>query len=264
MSQMTKDMLGGEETAENGRDPETLRGATWGDIALYIFGGFGIYFLASFILGLFITEFNLALTFAISVINFLCLGGTLYLFGILRKKVSWSSMGLFPPKKILKQALLGVGFALAIIPLRFLAGAAAILLEFLIYGEVSSMAYRNDLLTTGLDSLGGVLIMVVGVGVLAPIAEELFFRGLLYDWFRQKFGVEWGIGISSLVFGLAHYDSLAVVLSSLIMGAAMAFAYEKTRSLWISIFMHVSTNTGAVLLLALIAQLDKIYPGLQY
>jgi membrane protease YdiL (CAAX protease family) len=130
---------------------------------------------------------------------------------------------------------------------------------------MSSLNLREDILSVGFDTWYGIVLMVIGVGILAPIAEELFFRGLLYDWFRQKTGVVWGMVISSLLFGFAHYDSLAVVGSSFVMGLAMALAVEKTRSLWIAIFMHVTTNTGAVIMMAVLTQLQDLLPqSLQY
>lgn len=252
ISEGPKDMLGAQTN---------LKPATWSDIALYILGGFGIYSAASFLVGLAFQEITLGLTFTVTVVNFLCLAGSVFLFGVLRKKVSWASMGLIPLKNILKWAILGAIIAVAIIPLR---GAVGLIIETLINGDLSSLAYREDLLTVGLDTWYGVLLMLLGVGVLAPIAEELFFRGLIYDWLRQKVGVELGIAISSLLFGLAHYDSLAVVGSSFVMGIAMALAYEKTRSLWIAIFMHISTNAGVVLLLAVLSRFGDILADLQY
>lgn len=235
------------------------------DLLIYLFGGVGLYFLASMALGASIEEINLTTTLMISLLNFVCLAGSVVIFGILRNKISWQSMGIFPQQKILRYAMIGGGLAFAIIPIRLLVGALGLWVENLIFGDLRSLNFREDILSVGTDSWYGVLLMVIGVGILAPIAEELFFRGLLYDWFRQKTGVVWGIMLSSLLFALAHYDSLAVVGSSFVMGLAMAFAVEKTRSLWIAIFMHVATNSGAVILMALVMKFqDLLPPTLQY
>ena len=53
---------------------------------------------------------------------------------------------------------------------------------------------------------------------------------------------------SSLLFALAHIDSIGVVASSLVIAVVMALAYERTKSLWVAIAIHVVTNTTAVLL----------------
>ena len=246
--------------------PETdLIPAKGTDLFLYLFGGVGLYFLASIIAGFFINEINLATTLIVSVLNFVCLAGSVYFFGVKRKKISWESLGLVPPRKLLQYALIGGGLAIGILPLRLLVGAIGLWIENLVNGDMTSLDFRGELLSVGFDTWYGIVLMVVGVGILAPIAEELFFRGLLYDWFRQKTGVVGGILISSMLFGLAHYDSIAVVGSSFVMGLAMAIAVEKTRSLWISIFMHAATNTGAVLMMAVAMQLQDLLPNtLQY
>ena len=235
------------------------------DLFIYLFGGVGLYFLASMVAGIFIREINLVTTLVISALNFVCLTGSVYFFGIKRKKISLESMGLLPPRKLLNYALIGGGLAIAILPVRLVIGAIGLWIENLVNGDMTSLDFRGEILSVGFDTWYGIVLMVVGVGILAPIAEELFFRGLLYDWFRQKTGVVGGILISSGLFGLAHYDSLAVVGSSFVMGLAMAIAVEKTRSLWISIFMHIATNTGAVLMMALAMQLQDLLPKtLQY
>jgi len=230
------------------------------DLLLYIVGGVGLYFLASFIAGIYIREFNIFTTLIISLLNFFCLAGSVYYFGIRRKKISWQSLGIIPPRNFLLYALVGSGLALAVLPLRFVVGALGLWIENLLYGDITSITLRENILSVGYDTWYGIVIMVIGVGILAPIAEELFFRGLLYDWFRQKTGVVWGIVISSLLFGLAHYDSLAVVGSSFVMGLVMAAAFEKTRSLWITIFMHVATNSGAVLMMAVLMRFQDLLP----
>jgi len=235
------------------------------DLLIYLFGGVGIYFLASMTVGLFITEINLGTTLIIALLNFICLAGSVYLFGIRRKKISLESMGLVPPRKLLHYALVGGGLAIGILPLRLLIGAIGLWIENQVGGDLSSLNFREEILSVGYDTWYGIVLMVIGVGILAPIAEELFFRGLLYDWFRQKTGVVGGMIISSGLFGLAHYDSLAVIGSSFVMGLAMAYAVEKTRSLWISIFMHIVTNTGAVFMMAVVLQLQDLLPqSLQY
>ncbi len=247
-------------------EEETLVPAKGFDLFIYIFGGVGLYFLASLVVGVYlIEEINLTTTMIISLLNFICLAGSVVAFGVLRKKISFRSLGMLPLRNLRRYALIGGGLAIAILPLRLLIGALGLWVESLVFGDISSLSFREDILSVGFDTWYGIVLMVIGVGILAPIAEELFFRGLLYDWFRQKTGVGWGMVITSLLFGLAHYDSLAVVGSSFVMGLAMVLAVEKTRSLWISIFMHVMTNSGAVLMMALLMRFQDFLPqSLQY
>lgn len=252
-----------EVTSEN-LTPQ-LRPAQWGDLFIYLFGGVGLYFLASLLLGMFIREMNVWTTFVLGLLNFFCLTAGVYLFGVKRKKLSWESLGLVPPRNLKRLALLGAGLAVLVIPLRLIFASIVIWAESLIFGEVTSLNLRDSLFSVGFDTWYGIVLLVLSVGILAPIAEELLFRGLLYDFFRQKTGVLWAVLITSGLFGLAHYDSFAVVVSSFIMGLVMAVAVEKTKSLWVSIFMHVVTNSGAIVVSALLVWLQGVLPTtLQY
>jgi membrane protease YdiL (CAAX protease family) len=240
-------------------DRASLRPAVWPDLTLYLFGGVGLFFLVGLLIGSLFSEPGLWVTVLIAGANFLVLTGSVWAFGVLRRKVSWRSFGLVPlPDDLWRTALIGTALAIGILPFRMLAGGLALGIEYLVNGEITSLAMREGLFSVGFDTWYGALLLIIGIGVLAPIAEELFFRGLLYDFFRQKTGVRGAILISSTLFGLAHFDSLAVVLSSFVMGLAMAYAVERTHSLWISIFMHVATNAGALLLLVVISRLQNL------
>ena len=230
----------------------------WTDLLVYLFGGVGLYFLVSIGVGLLFPEITLGAVVLVSLSNFVVLAGSVYLFGVRRQKMSWESIGLVPPQNLGKHFLIGAGLALIVLPVRLVAGGVGLLIEQAVTGEISSLAMREDLFSVGMDSWYGVLLMLIGIGILAPIGEELFFRGLLFDFFRKKAGLAWGIGLSSLLFGLAHFDSLAVVGSSFVMGVVMALAVTYTRSIWISIFMHIFTNSSAVLLMAGTLQLEKV------
>jgi hypothetical protein len=104
------------------------------------------------------------------------------------------------------------------------------------------------------------LILLLGVGILAPISEELFFRGLIYNWFRQRWGMWVSILLSSIWFSIGHIDSLGVVASSFLMGGVIAYVYERTRSLWFAIAIHLITNSISVLLLMLIQLISPYIP----
>ena len=249
-----------EELTEQQAIEEDLSPAQWSDLLIYLVGGFGLYLLASLVIGLFITEITLMVTMLVAALNFVVLTGSVYLLAIRRKKLSWTSLGLIPSKFRFTHALIGAGLAVGLLLPRGLAGMIGLLIERVVTGSISSLEMRESMFSVGFDSWYGVALMVLGVGVLAPIAEELFFRGLLYDFFRQKAGVTWAVVISSLMFGLAHFDSLAVVFSTFVMGVVMAISVEYTKSLWMTIWMHIATNTGAVLAMAMIYRFQELLP----
>lgn len=90
------------------------------------------------------------------------------------------------------------------------------------------------------------IVRMIGVAIIVPIMEELFWRSFLMRWIeRQDFlaVAPAGIGvrallISAVLFGLEHHMIVAGVLAGLIYGEL----YRRTGKLWIVILAHASTN----------------------
>jgi membrane protease YdiL (CAAX protease family) len=232
--------------------------AKWGDIFLYVFGTLAVYLLASLGIALVYQEITLTVTVLSTMLNFLCFAGAVYLFGVRRGKLSWEGIGLIPPRQVLFSILGGFLLAIILNVVRF----AVIVMIVLAGADMESMAFREELLMVGLDTWQGVLLSLLGIGVLAPIAEELFFRGLIYDWFRQKSPIWLAVILSSLLFGLGHYDSWIMIVSTFIMGIGLALAYEYTKSIWVAISIHLITNTGSLLLTVALMWGEKVFPVL--
>ncbi|MEO8183910.1 MAG: type II CAAX endopeptidase family protein [Deltaproteobacteria bacterium] len=85
---------------------------------------------------------------------------------------------------------------------------------------------------------------IVSVAVLAPLIEELLFRGTLFRSYRVRFSPGKAALLSSVLFGLIHSDSMAVFIAAL----TSALAYTRTRSLWAPIVLHAINNGGWVVL----------------
>ncbi|MGI6094155.1 MAG: HAD hydrolase-like protein [Lachnospiraceae bacterium] len=96
-------------------------------------------------------------------------------------------------------------------------------------------------------------LILLTVGILAPIAEELTFRALIYRRIREYANVKWGILISSLLFGLYHGNVIQFVYAT-IMGAVFAWLYEKTGRLLIPILAHMAVNSWSVILSELVGE----------
>lgn len=95
------------------------------------------------------------------------------------------------------------------------------------------------------------LASTVVLAVLAPIAEELVFRGLLYGWLRGFLPFALTAILTSVLFGLAHGE-LAHAIAAGILGLALAFLRERSGSLWPPIAAHVANNLVAVVAVALL------------
>lgn len=88
--------------------------------------------------------------------------------------------------------------------------------------------------------------------VLAPLSEELYFRGLLFPVLRKHIGLRGGILISGFIFGLMHFDPLRLLPLAL-GGMALAWLYQKTGSLYSAITAHGVWN-GLMLLILLLTR----------
>ena len=93
-------------------------------------------------------------------------------------------------------------------------------------------------------SLASVAMTVFVTVVLAPVFEELIFRGVLYGSLRARLGVWPSIFISALVFALAHGYSTVGFGSVFLSGALWAWSYERTRSLLPGTIAHVANNAA--------------------
>lgn len=85
--------------------------------------------------------------------------------------------------------------------------------------------------------------------VMAPLFEEVIFRGVILESARAKYGVMAAWLLSSLVFGLVHLHP-TVVVNAFVVGLVFGFIYIKSGSLWSSIILHAVNNGIAFLLLA--------------
>ena len=102
---------------------------------------------------------------------------------------------------------------------------------------------RTPIRTCSLAIATGMLLIVV-----APFAEELFFRGFLYQAFRNSFGVLPGALLSAVIFGAIHLEFFKLVQLA-ILGVILALLFEKTKSLWSPIMLHALNNTLAFIYL---------------
>jgi uncharacterized protein len=99
------------------------------------------------------------------------------------------------------------------------------------------------------DTRRMILFFLVG-GIAAPVAEELFFRGVIYGFLRNHFrpshgkvGIAWAILITTLLFTAAHGIMGGFPLTQLVGGVVFCIAYEQSRSLAAPIVIHCLGNT---------------------
>lgn len=211
----------------------------------------GLFFATSLAVGLavqrgILSQGSLSLALLAYALNFFFFAGGAFLLAVRPGKLTWAELGIAPPRWRWLWLVLAVGVTLLLLPVRGLVG---LIVQQLFGGGMEGMQSRLDLLLGSDLSWPRFFATLLGAGLLAPVAEELFFRGFFYTALRQRLGIAAAVTISSLVFAIGHIDSLGVVAASFIMGVAIALAYEYTRSLWVAIAIHVFNNSLATVVL---------------
>ena len=97
-----------------------------------------------------------------------------------------------------------------------------------------------------------IVFLLVGA-LIGPVAEEIFFRGILYGFFR-RWGIAAAVLLSTLLFILPHSHSsgLALPITQLIGGILFAVAYEIEKNLLVPITIHSLGNLAIFILSLLI------------
>lgn len=90
------------------------------------------------------------------------------------------------------------------------------------------------------------------MGVVAPLAEELIFRSLLYGWLRKHMGFAAAAVGSSLLFAVYHMNPVQG-LYAFFLGLLLASVYEKTGGFPASVWFHACANVTSIFFTALSA-----------
>jgi hypothetical protein len=115
---------------------------------------------------------------------------------------------------------------------------SGIALTILFLAEISPLTFiRTALPKSSADLL---FFFLVG-GIVAPVAEEVFFRGVLYGFLRR-----WGIGVaivlSTVAFAFAHGLGHGLPMTQVVGGILFAAAYEIEKNLVVPITIHCLGN----------------------
>jgi membrane protease YdiL (CAAX protease family) len=229
--------------------PEPERTPFWGFADLLLFAGLTVpcmlagILLVKGVMAVFRlhTEVSVAVLLPEQLVGYGLLFGALRLmFRIQYDRPFWRSLGWTPiPIPVLYVAMAGAGTAMGVI----LAGA-------LIHLPNTS----NPMTELLQGKVALVLMAAFGVGI-APLCEELAFRGFLQPLLVRSFGALAGIAIAGAAFGLLHFQEYgnswrhALLLSGA--GACFGWMRHITRSTKASVIMHASYNGLLFFLLAL-------------
>jgi membrane protease YdiL (CAAX protease family) len=119
----------------------------------------------------------------------------------------------------------------------------------LVYPLVQLVDNEKQQIVVDLQESSGAKLVVffVVAGLLAPIGEEILFRGLLLRSLRRHFTPELAIGLSALIFALSHVldfsiGTVAVLPALFALGVVSGIAAVVTGDLSVSIPLHIGFN----------------------
>ena len=95
------------------------------------------------------------------------------------------------------------------------------------------------------------IAVLLMVSVMAPLSEEILFRGYIYHSLRNYYSVNYSILVASLLFGAVHYDLFRLLPLTLV-GICLNMVSVRANSLWASIIMHSTWNFITAMLVLMV------------
>ncbi|TMJ25962.1 MAG: CPBP family intramembrane metalloprotease [Alphaproteobacteria bacterium] len=130
--------------------------------------------------------------------------------------------------------------------------------KYAVFGALGTLALSVAVSQLGIEPQGmkqvievvreprQLVISLLLFAVLAPLVEELVFRGLIYGWVAGRWGSVPALVVSSLAFAAAHFEPAHIVLV-LPLGLLFGWLRRRTDSLLPSLFSHIVNNGFALL-----------------
>ncbi len=86
-----------------------------------------------------------------------------------------------------------------------------------------------------------IVIAIIMVAIVAPIIEEVLFRGIILRGMLNRYEDRNAIIISAILFSLSHLNFLQIP-NAFLLGLILAYVFYKTRALWICMILHGIAN----------------------
>ncbi|AEB74786.1 CAAX protease [Clostridium botulinum] len=123
-----------------------------------------------------------------------------------------------------------------------LALTAALGIAYIIYKinpELTKKMLNDKIIENNGAVYDNIYAFILGV-ILAPIMEELIFRGIMFNRLKMRWGAGPAIIISSIIFGMLHMD--LAIIGAVLFGIMMCILYMKTRNIITTMTVHFINN----------------------
>jgi membrane protease YdiL (CAAX protease family) len=232
------------------------------DVISYFFIFIGCYFLVlPTILSALLIKFNVSshslYNFLAHIITFLTTATLFYLYSRFdfKKQIGKVIKDFdFPgAKPIFSDMKLGIKFWFIAMPVVASITYLSEIITNLIVKPTNKEQIAVKYLKSALDEPLTLFIALFSILIVAPIFEEFLFRGILLSYFKTKTSLFKSIILSSLIFSLFHFspaqgsENVSLIFTLFVFASYLGFVYEKTRSLYTSILLHVTFNSISVI-----------------
>lgn len=113
-------------------------------------------------------------------------------------------------------------------------------LVYLALGLFDALPDRSELQTT--DGPLQLFLWIPILVLIAPVMEEVIWRGMILNRWAYKWGLRRSIVVSSLAFGFLHDD----IITATLFGLVLSLVYIRTGTLLVPMLLHMLNNVSAV------------------
>jgi membrane protease YdiL (CAAX protease family) len=163
----------------------------------------------------------------------------LYVILRIRHKSTDKDLELNPVKLKPFAANIGLGFLLY-----YIISAVVVQIQWSYEVEIPGYGDQESHIPLFGESMNGLIVGGVILVLIAPLAEEMLFRGFLYGTLKKYLKPFWAATLSSLIFGLFHME-FTVIIPLFMLGMILCWVMERSKSLWTAVGFHMLNNAFA-------------------
>jgi Predicted metal-dependent membrane protease len=134
------------------------------------------------------------------------------------------------------------------------------IISILFFAMIASVFVNNIIALSGIGKIfsnyvemverlytSSLVFDIIGLGIITPIAEELLFRGIMYQRMKEIIDIKKAAFLISLLFGVYH-GNVVQGFYAFVLSLLMIFIMEKSGSIVGAILFHMAANIVAVIL----------------
>ncbi|MCY6484098.1 type II CAAX endopeptidase family protein [Clostridium aestuarii] len=122
-------------------------------------------------------------------------------------------------------------------------------------GGITRHIKMNPIIEKAFEELAiSPIVLIISIVFIAPIYEEMIFRGIILNGLAKKINIKVAVVISALLFAVMHMN-LIQGINTFFLGILFGFIYIKTKSIYLSIFAHFINNSFGIIIGSIIEQL---------